>query len=172
MVLQGLCRSAFASPSVHRPRRSRSHSLRSEQSYGTVRQEEVHCQEQPSGRPTRHQRGRGSQKKKSRPHNIIYELHCALRLSALVGIFRNAVKELIGSLRLTAEADLALESQSPVDDSSLLRMRCPRVLLRPWKVDLCRRKVGFQVMGSQAKVRNCPREFWQPCRVSGAGCYR
>ncbi len=90
-----------------------------------MRQEEVQCQEQPSRRPARHQRGPGSQKKKSRPHNIIYELHCALRLSALVGIFRNAVKELIGSLRLTAEADLALESQSPVDDSSLLRMRAP-----------------------------------------------
>ena len=90
-----------------------------------MRQEEVQCQEQPFRRPARHQRGPGSQKKKSRPHNIIYELHCALRLSALVGIFRNAVKELIGSLRLTAEADLALESQSPVDDSSLLRMRLP-----------------------------------------------
>ena len=157
---------------MHRPQRSRSSSLTSEQSDETVRQEEIHGQAQPSGRPTRQQRGPGSQKNKSRPHSIFYELHCRLRLSAPIGIFRNSVKEWIGSLRLTAEADLALESQSPVDDSSLLRMRCPRVLLRPWKVDLCRRKVGFQVMGSQAKVRNCPREFWQPCRVSGAGCYR
>ena len=100
-----------------------------EQSDETVRQEEVHGQAQPSGRPTRQQSGPGSQNNTSKPHNIFYELHCRLRLSAPIGIFRNTVKEWIGSLRLTAEADLALESQSPIDDSSLLRMRVLSALL-------------------------------------------
>ena len=106
------------------------------QSSGSVRGEQVCWQEQPLRRPARHQRGLGSQKKKTRAHNIIYDLRRAMRLRVPIGIFRKAVKEWTAALRLSGEADLALESQGPLDDWSLFRVHMPACAFEAMEIHL------------------------------------
>ena len=48
-----------------------------------------------------------------------------MKLPVPIGIFRKAVKEWTAALRLSAEADLAIESQGPLDDCSLFRVHVP-----------------------------------------------
>ena len=48
-----------------------------------------------------------------------------MKLRIPIGIFRKAVKEWTAALRLSAEADFAIESQGPLDDCSLFKVHMP-----------------------------------------------